>query len=140
MISMTKKSSEVEILNMSVKEFALSQRTTSFIVSIMHHKLNSPLKVLEAKSRMMLHQVLMKLDQNESEQKKIYDKTQSDYNEMRESLDTIFDVTKTLKAYNELSKNETNLHKLFKIVDETFRILKDDDFALVQIAFFREGG
>jgi hypothetical protein len=108
-------------------EYALSQRTTADLVSITHHKLNTPLKVLNTKSRMLID--IIKSQDNISQ--KTLDKALLDYHSIESSLTTISEVTDTLKSFNDLSKHELNLYKLFNVAKETTNVLNDDEFEII---------
>lgn len=120
-----KKDSKINNLTISSNEYALSERTTSYFVNIMHHKLNTPLKVLATKSRMLIETIVTEKSGFNQE---IIEKSEWDYLQIDNALKTIFSVTNKLKTYNELSQNESNLYKLCTIAKETIDVLKDDDF------------
>lgn len=117
--------SKMNNLKISAQEYALSERTTSYLVSIMHHKLNTPLKVLATKSRVLIETIV-----NSNIDESIKEKSEWNYVQIDRSLKTIFNVTNKLKSYNELSQSEVNLYKLFTISKETIDILKDDEFEI----------
>ena len=119
-------SSKMKTLKVSVQSYALSQRTTSYLVSIIHHKLNTPLKVLTTKTRMLMQTI----DTTPNMDGHRLSKAKSDYMEMHTALKTIMGVTSKLRTYNTLSQNEPNVHTLFTIANETIHILNDDDFII----------
>lgn len=112
-------------LKISAQEYALSERTMSYLIGILHHKLNTPLKVLATKSRVLIETII-----NNNIPEYIKEKSEWDYVQIDNSLKTIFNVTSKLKTYNALSQNELNLYKLFTISKETSDILKDDEFEI----------
>ena len=112
-------------LKISAQEYALSERTMSYLIGILHHKLNTPLKVLATKSRVLIRTII-----NNNIPEYIKEKSEWDYVQIDNSLKTIFNVTSKLKTYNALSQNELNLYKLFTISKETSDILKDDEFEI----------
>ena len=67
----------------------LSERTTSYLVNIMHHKLNTPLKVLSTKSRMLIETIVSQ----ENIDIKIKDKSELDYLQIDKALKTIFNIS-----------------------------------------------
>jgi hypothetical protein len=125
-MKLKKDASNMRNLKISAQEYALSQRTTSFLVNIMHHKLNSPLKVLSTKSR----KLITTIEDFKNITPTVVNRSGWDYKQLEGSLKTIFDVTRKLKSYNELSKSESNIYKLFRLSKETIEILKDDEFEL----------
>lgn len=124
--SMKHKNSKIENLTISTQEYVLSERTTSYLVNIMHHKLNTPLKVLSTKSRMLIETIVSQ----ENIDIKIKDKSELDYLQIDKALKTIFNITNKLKTFNELSQHETNIYKLCTLSKETIDILKDDEFTV----------
>lgn len=107
--------------NISAQEYALAERTTSYLVSIMHHKLNTPIKVLKTKSRVLAKTI---------EESNIVDSIKTvaarNYTNIYDALENITLITSKLKSFQELSKNEKNIYKLFEIAKETIEILRDD--------------
>lgn len=109
------------ISNISAQEYALAERTTSYLVSIMHHKLNTPIKVLRTKTR-----VLSKTIEDSDIIDNIKDIAARNYTNISDALNNISVITHKLKSFQELSKNETNIYNLFTIAKETIEILRDD--------------
>lgn len=124
--SLKNKNSKIENLTISTQEYVLSERTTSYLVRILHHKLNTPLKVLSTKSRILVETIVSQGNLS----KDIKEKSELDYVQIDAALKTIFTITNKLKSYNELSQNETNIYKLCALSKETIDILKDDDFII----------
>jgi len=120
-----KKTSKIDSLQSTAEQFALSQRTTSFLVRIMHHKLNTPLKTISTKSRTLLKTIINEDNKISSES---VEKANTDYIKLVNSLQTIINVTKKLKVYNEIIQNESNLYKMILLTKETIDMLTDDEF------------
>ncbi len=112
-------------LKISKQEYALSERTTNYLINIMHHKLNTPLKILSTKSRVLIEYIV-----NSEMSDEIKEKAELDFVQIDRALKSIFTITNKLRSYNELSQNEVNMYKLFTISKETIDILKDDDFEM----------
>lgn len=123
-LTMRNKNTKIENLTISTQEYVLSERTTSYLVSIIHHKLNTPLKVLVTKTRLLIETIAT---HNNIEQS-LKDKAVINYVHIDSALKNIFAITNKLKSYNELSQNESNIYKLCAISKETMDILKDDEF------------
>lgn len=121
-----KNTSRMKTLKVSVQEYALSQRTTSYLVSIMHHKLNTPLKVLNTKARMLVEVI----DKARGIDEETLAKAQNDYIQLYGAVTTITSVTQKLKSYNESSQNVSRVYELFKMSTDTINILKDDEFTI----------
>lgn len=120
-----KNKDKVRHLKISKQEYALSERTTNYLINIMHHKLNTPLKILSTKSRVLIEHIV---DSNMDLE--IKERAEWDFVQIDRALKSIFTITNKLKSYNELSQNEVNMYKLFSISRETIDILKDDDFEM----------
>ena len=125
--SLRKNTLKMKNLKVFVQEYALSQRTTSYLIRIIHHKLNSPLNIISAKSK-MLHNAINK--QQDIIAAKIVNRCNEDYMRIEDAMDTIFAVTNKLKHYNELSQNESNIYNLLTIAKETIDILTDNTFEI----------
>jgi signal transduction histidine kinase len=112
-------------IKLSAQEYALSERTTSYLVSIMHHKLNTPLKILATKSRVLAQSIFdSDLDDN------IKSKAEKDYINIDNALKTIFEITSKLKTFKSATQSELNIYKIFGISIETIEILRDDEFSI----------
>lgn len=123
-VAVAKKNTKIANLTVSTQEYVLSKRTTSYLVSIIHHKINTPLKILATKSRILLETILLRKEIT----KEIKDKSKENYMDIDASLKDIVIVTNKLKIYNELSQNESNIYKLCVLSKETIDILTDDEF------------
>jgi len=123
-VAVAKKNSKIANLTLSTQEYVLSKRTASYLVSIIHHKINTPLKILATKSRILLETILLRKEIT----KEVEDKSRENYFIIDESLKNIVVVTNKLKIYNELSQNESNIYKLCVLSKETIDILTDDEF------------
>lgn len=125
-LSMKNKNTKIENLTISTQQYVLSERTISYLVSIIHHKLNTPLKILVTKTRLLIETIAI----NDDIEKNTKDKAEVNYVHIDNALKSIFAITNKLKAYNELSQNESNIYKLCTISKETMDILKDDEFTV----------
>ena len=103
----------------------MSERTTSYLVSIMHHKLNTPLKIISTKSRVLSQAIL-----NSNLHDDIKRKAEKDSINIDHALTTIFEITNKLKAFKSSSQSELNIYKIFGIAIETIEILRDDEFTI----------
>ena len=110
-------------LKTSAQEYALSERTTSYLVSIMHHKLNTPLKILATKSRVLAQTIFESELSDET-----ISKAEKDYINIDNALKTIFEITDKLRTFKSSSQSEMNIYKIFGIAIETIEILRDDEF------------
>lgn len=115
----------LQSFKLSAQEYALSERTTSYLISIMHHKLNTPLKIISTKSR-VLAQIIFESNMNGEVKKKV----EKDYINLHNALINIFEITNKLKSFKANSQKELNIYKLFGIAIETIEILRDDDFTI----------
>lgn len=106
----------------SAQEYALAERTTSYLVSIMHHKLNTPLKVLSTKSRVMAQAIF---DSNIDSETRA--KAEDDFVKITNALKTISEITAKLRAFKTASQTELNIYKIFGTAIETIEILRDDE-------------
>lgn len=124
-IILYKKLKTLHNFKISAQEYALSERTTSYLVSIMHHKFNTPLKIITTKSRVLAQTIITsELDET------IKLKAEKDFINIDNALKTIFEITNKLKTFKSSSQSELNIYKIFEIAIETIEILRDDEFSI----------
>lgn len=115
---------KLKTLKISVQEFALAQRTISHFVRIIHHKLNTPIKVLTTQTRMIVSHL--------KEGNLITEESEKDagvrFQIIEVAIKSISEVNTKLKSYNDLNKKATNCFKLMLVAKEAIDILKDDTF------------
>ena len=120
------KDREIHNIEVIARDNALSERTTNYLVSIMNHKINTPLKIISVKSRALIS--CLEASTNLTEELK--DKIINDYVKLQEAVNYMFELTDKIKKYKESTKAETNIYNLVTIAKETLDILTDDDFEI----------
>jgi len=126
-LSMIQSDSQLDNLKISAQEYVLSERTISFLVSIMHHKLNSPIKVISTKTRVLMETIVL-CNKDKLISDDILKTSEKNYIHLHDAIDNITKMTNKLKEYNEHSQNETNVYNICQIATDTIEILKDEDF------------
>lgn len=125
-LSMIKQDTQIVNLKISAQEYVLSERTISFLVSIMHHKLNTPMKVIATKTRVLAETIAAHKDKTISDD--VIKTSEQNYVQLHDAINSITKMTNKLKEYNELSQNETNVYNICMVATDTIGILKDDEF------------